>query len=304
MIGIISAETGISIQAGILSWKSDETLEYTLSSLTEKHFFELFDRTSVYFQEVRPQDISRAEKYQLNWIGSETNRHIGGGFYNLIKSIDSEYIFLLEDDLSLYSTSDDLRKSLVDGIELIKKGAIDLFGCRRDDFLKGNYTKYLKIHSLNNESFRQQPVKFSKRNPVYRIISSLLHPRQKYRMMCMAIWVEQNPHLIYPRYIEKLRGKYNNVYRVTGKPTIWFNPGLLARKEFLLRIYDYINRQTPGFDDFGRDLEDLVNITHRHWWLRQNIRIGFSTDVLISHNRKQDGGKVNFNPTISSAGKA
>jgi hypothetical protein len=87
---------------------------------------------------------------------------------------------------------------------------------------------------------------------------------------------------------------HDDIYVVRGRATKWANPGILASRDTLLGVYDYIRSRTPGFEEYGRSLEELVNERHRRWWLRQGFRIGFTKPILLRHNRLEDGGKINY----------
>jgi hypothetical protein len=286
---------GARVVAGILSWHSDETLESTLQMHREAGFFGLFDETVIHFQEVRAVDSERAERFGLRWIGSEKNRHIGGGFYHLIRHLEADYLFLLEDDLALEATAERLRETLVDAIGLLRAGEMDIFMCRRHDMVKRGYTKY---HAVRDFDDRTNPPgstpAFESHGPLYRLRKRLAHPYRAERAVHKAVWIEKHPESVFPGQIRRVPTDHDDIYVVRGRATKWANPGILASRDTLLGVYDYIRSRTPGFEEYGRSLEELVNERHRRWWLRQGFRIGFTKPILLRHNRLEDGGKINY----------
>lgn len=282
-----------TVGVGILSWKSDQTLRNTLTSHTDKGLFQLFDQALIHFQEVRDSDKELAAEFELDWIGSEHNRHIGGGFYHLIRNMDTDYLFLLEDDLVLDGTLTDLFEALSDALYLSERDEIDLFRCRRRGNLQATYTKYRKIHDFDNGA-NDVPLSYFKSvaAPV-RLFNRLRNPLRAERTVGKAPWAEKYPETVYPRRIRRLPAIYNNVYVLRGNATKWSNPAIFARRSLLLGVYDYIASHTPGFEHFGLSLEKLVNKRHRAWWLSRQYRIGVTKKILIDHARKADGGKTN-----------
>lgn len=292
---LLSSRFGKTVGLGILSWKSEETLSNTLQAHTEAGLFELFDQTLIHFQEIREQDEALARRFGIEYVGSSKNRHIGGGFYKLIKSLETDYIFLLEDDLTLDADRDALYEALCDAIYLIEKDQIDIFRCRRRGNTQKVYSKYRKIrnfdHSVNDvpESF------FPAVSAPRRFFNRLRNPFRAHRTVAKAPWIEKHPEKVYPGHIRRIEGLYNDVYVLTGKATKWSNPAIFAHRRFFREVYDYINSRTPGFEEFGLSLEKLVNKRNRKWWLRQGYRMGVTKPVLINHTRASDGGKSNPN---------
>jgi len=289
----LSSRFGRTVGCGMLSWKSEKTLAATLESHSRHGLFELFDRTLIHLQEVRPQDEELARRFGLEWIGSESNRHIGGGFYRLIQALDTDYLFLLEDDLTLDKDATALYQALSDAIYLMEQDEIDLFRCRRRGNLQKSYTKYHRIRTFDDEVNDIDPGYFDSVSELARLWNRVRRPFHAARTIGKAPWVEKHPEAVFPRYIRCVPGLYGDVYVLTGKATKWSNPAICARRARLLKIYDYIGSQTPGFEDFGLSLEKLVNKRHRKWWLRQNFRLGVTKEILIDHSRHADGGKLN-----------
>lgn len=289
---LLSQRFNKTVGVGILSWKSQETLRNTLRSHTKNGLFSLFDTALIHFQEVRAEDEALAREFGLDWVGSEKNRHIGGGFYKLIRNLDTDYIFLLEDDLTLDKGVNELYEALCDGIHLAERREIDLLQCRRRGNLQRTYSKFWKIHDFDERVNDFGVEHFHPTSAPKRILNHLRRPFHAERMMSKAPWVEKRPEEVFPRYIRRVPALYNDVFVLTGKATKWSNPAILAHKSFLLEVYDYIWSQTPGFEDFGLSLEKLINERHRKWWLNTGYRIGLTKEILIDHVRKSDGGKL------------
>ena len=290
---LLSSRFARTVGVGILSWKSEQTLRSTLRSHAEKGLFNLFDRALIHFQEFRPQDEDLAREFRVDWVGSEKNRHIGGGFYKLIRELDTDYVFLLEDDLTVDKSADDLYEALSDGIHLMESDEIDLLQCRRRGNLQRTYTKFWRIHEFDTEVNDFPADRFYRVSAPGRVIKRLQRPFDADRMMGKAPWVERRPERVFPRQIRRVPALYHDVFVLTGRATKWSNPAILAPRNVLLEIYEYICDQTPGFEDFGLSLEKLINKRHRQWWLTAGYRVGVTKQILIDHDRKTDGGKLN-----------
>lgn len=289
---VLSEQFGKSVGVGILSWKSEQTLKNTLESHAEKGLFTLFDKSLIHFQEVRPQDEALAQAFGIDSVGSKSNRHIGGGFYRLIQNLDTDYVFLLEDDLTIYSSLDRLRNALCDAVHLCELDEIDLFQCRRRGNLQRTYTKFWPIREFDSEHNEISIERFHRVSSTRRRINRARRPFHAWRMMSKAPWVEVHPERVFPRHISRVPALYNDVFVLTGRPTKWSNPAILASRRYLLEVYDHIRQQTPGFEEFGLSLEKLINKRHRRWWVSRNYRVGLTKEILIDHVRMSDGGKL------------
>lgn len=289
----LSERFGKTVGLGILSWKSDQTLANTLQAHTDAGLFELFDQTLIHFQEIRPQDEELAKSFGVDYVGSEHNRHIGGGFYKLIRSLETDYVFLLEDDLTLYADRSDLYRALVDAMHLIEEGEVDIFRCRRRGNTQKVYSKYHKIQNFDQAVNEVDRSFFPRVAGPKRLINRLRNPLRAHRTVAKAPWIEKRPEEVYPKQIRRVPAIYQDVYVLAGKATKWSNPAIFAKKSQFLEVYDYIASQNPGFQEFGLSLEKLVNKRHRTWWLQQNYRMGVTKETLIDHTRGTDGGKLN-----------
>jgi hypothetical protein len=292
---LLSERFGKSVGLGILSWKSEQTLTNTLESHAAAGLFELFDQVLIHFQEIRPQDEELARRFGLDYVGSEKNRHIGGGFYKLIKSLETEYIFLLEDDLTLDDDRDALYRTLSDAIHLIERDEIDILRCRRRGNTQKVYSKYRKIHEFDESVNDVDESYFPKVSAPKRLLNRIRNPFRAHRTIAKAPWIEKHPETVFPKQIRRVPALHNDVYVLQGTATKWSNPAIFAHRRFFREVYDYINSQTPGFEEFGLSLEKLVNKRNRDWWLKQGYRMGVTKPILINHERAADGGKSNPN---------
>jgi hypothetical protein len=289
----ISEQTGRSVGAGILSWKSEETLRATLESHRRSGFLDLFDEITILFQEVRDRDIALAEEFGIDWIGSDKNRNIGGGFSELLRNSRTDYFFQLEDDLTLRGNLDRFRSTLIGAVSLIEDGAFDAFLCRRDDMIKAGYTKYFRFRNFDHEANEGFQAQFKNSNALSRLYNRLTNPRQAERLLHKAVWLERKPEQAFPEYFQKKEWNGRSYYVVSGVATRWANPALLAPRSFFEKFYSYAAANERDYLDHGRSLEDLMNRVYREWWKKQGVRLGFTKDVLIYHDRKSDGGKLN-----------
>lgn len=285
--------SGRRVAAGVLSWKSDRTLENTLADHRQRGLFELFDDFVIHFQEVRPTDIERAERYGLRWIGSPHNRHIGGGFHHLLKNLDADYVLLLEDDLTLAVPADQLAATLHGAITLMEAGEADEFLCRRDDMLRSGYEKFFPITQLDRAHIANAASLRRGGSGLGRWLRRSLHPAQAEKHLGKVVWFEAHPDIARPDVVRKASAAGLDYYIVQGAATKWAHPAVFASRAHLLQVFGHVSSQLPGFDDFGKCLESLINDgPFRTWWLAQNYRIAHTKPVLTLHDRHADGGKL------------
>lgn len=289
----ISAAAGRSVAAGILSWKSDETLRATLESHRENEFLELFDEVTILFQEVREKDIALAEEFGVSWVGSEKNRNIGGGFYTLLRQAGTDYFLQLEDDLTLRGSVDRLRDTLIGAVSLMEEGRFDAFLCRRDDMIKAGYTKYFRFRQFDAEANYGFTPDFKKATPLSRLYNRVANRKQAERLLHKAAWLEEYPERVFPRTFERIPTEGRDYFVASGVAARWANPAILAPKPFFEKLYSFAAQNEERYLEHGRSLEDLMNRVYRNWWKKQGVRIGLTKDVLIDHDRKSDGGKLN-----------
>lgn len=293
--GQISRTTGKRVAVGLLTWKSDVTLEASLADHQAKGIFDLFDDVVIHFQEVRDSDIARAGRYGLRWLGSERNRHIGGGFNHLVQNVEADYLFLLEDDLTFAVSAEQLRATLVDAVTLMEAGKMDQFLCRRDDMVRSGYEKFFPLTQFDRQHNPPGLALRTGGSALGRGWRRLLHPHQAEKHLGKIVWFEQHPEQVRPDVVTRMAGASTDFYVVQGRATKWANPAVFARRAHFIEVYDHIRSQVPGFDAFGRSLEGLINDgPFRPWWLAQQYRIGLTKPVMTYHARQTDGGKLGF----------
>ena len=86
-----------SIGVSILSWRSWNTLEKTLTSYRDAGLFNVVDKVILYFQDLCDRDIEIAEKFGVQYTGG-SNCGIADGMRNGANYLGTDYVLFLEND--------------------------------------------------------------------------------------------------------------------------------------------------------------------------------------------------------------
>jgi hypothetical protein len=116
----------LPISVGILSWKSKKTLINTLESYRNNGFFDIVDEILIFFQEIDNEDIEIAKKYNIKYVGYNSNVGIGLGLLKLAQTLNNNIILLLENDWVLSESQKITHNRLSSGINLINSNSINM----------------------------------------------------------------------------------------------------------------------------------------------------------------------------------
>ena len=106
------------ITIGILTWKSCSTLVNTLKSYKENGLLDMIN-TFVYIQEMTDIEKQIADKYNVTYIGSESNIGIQKALIKMIEHTKTPYFIFAENDFELIHNADETAKVLEDCIKLL-----------------------------------------------------------------------------------------------------------------------------------------------------------------------------------------
>jgi hypothetical protein len=240
----------LPIGLGILSWRSNQSIQNTLRSLQKNGLLDFCSSQNIFFQEVRKSDKELAERYQLRVISSIDNVGIGKAFLELAESIQEPYIILLEHDWQLVANRLETYKHLADAIYLLESGVSCVRLRHRRKYGNPHYSigKY-----FNNEL------------EYYDDWIKLHHPH----LIDTLHWVER-PDLRWPDKIEKIE----DFFFCDSRYANWTNNPCLFEREF------FINTVKEFVGD-GIELERNIS----YWWARQNFKVA-QGEGLFMHNDK------------------
>lgn len=88
----------LPLTIGILSWKSQTTLENTLQSYQDAGLLGLASEVFVFFQEISESDQALANKFGIKSFGSDKNLGIAGGYREMLNHVGQPTYLFLEND--------------------------------------------------------------------------------------------------------------------------------------------------------------------------------------------------------------
>lgn len=237
----------LPISIGILSWNSGITLENTLESYKRNGLLEMVSECTILFQEVSAHDRRIAEKYDIPYIGLDTNIGIGKAFLSLAKQSKSDYIMLLEHDWVLITDPEITYQRLLDGIDMLEKVDVVRYRSRK---YPGNPLFSFDLYYGKELSY----------NDPY---TGLISPH----MFDCIHWID-HPHIIFPDHIKK----YDDHFISTSRWANWTNNPCLYKRDF------YIECLEQNIEDQDLLLEPVII----KWWANKNFTVA-SGEGLFTH---------------------
>lgn len=237
----------LPISIGILAWNSGITLENTLQSYKNNGLLEMVSECTILFQEVSETDKKIAEKYNIPYIGLETNIGIGKAFLQLTEQSSSKYVMLLEHDWVLTSDMNNTYEQLLAGIDMLEKVDVVRYRSRKNP---GNPLFSFDLYYGKELSYDDP-------------FTGLTSPH----MFDCIHWIN-HPHIIFPDHI-KLQ---DNFFISNSRWANWTNNPCLYKKDF------YIDCVRQNIDDRDLLLEPVII----SWWANKNFTVA-SGEGLFTH---------------------
>lgn len=249
------------------------TLAMTLASYDRAGLLEYFDEACVVFPESAAKVCETALSYGLAAEVSPGDGGFIGALHTAVNALDTDYILLAEDDCMIWEhlRGETLEKQLKRALELLMSGQADMVRLRHawrgSTRYKAAYTysyfypvEQLATMWVHAEGLSEAPdwVKSLRR---------FFHPFRSKRSIGRCVYVEQNPHLRFPRYITKIDEGYiidSEVFQWTNQPT------LISRS----RIRQILSglAQAPG--TIGKLPQDFETAVNNPRWRDAHMNIG------------------------------
>ena len=119
--GAVKSTVGVSI----VSWRSWNTLEQTLTTYRNAGLFEVVDKTILYFQDLCERDIEIAENFGLAYTGGP-NCGIADGMRNAANHLQTDYVLFLENDCPVIASKNDIENQLSLAVDYLESGLIEV----------------------------------------------------------------------------------------------------------------------------------------------------------------------------------
>lgn len=237
----------LPISAGILSWKSPNTLEKTLETYVKNDLFDLIQDVVILFQEVTDDDKRLADKFKLPFIGLDTNVGIGNGMLMLAEQARKDKFIFLEHDWQLVENYFTTKRRLLGALELLDDGYHSVRLRSRKNFGYPLYSEVCKGNELNH----------------YDPNTDLISPH----LFDCVHWINE-PDKMFPDKIQK--HKYH--YVTTSRWSNWTNNPCLFNTKFLIKSIE----KFVSYEE--KHLEPSIS----SWWASQNYKIAWG-EGLFKH---------------------
>lgn len=236
----------LPIHAGILAWKSGQTLVDTLTTYYEVGLLSILEEVTILFQEVSELDKMIANHFGVNFIGLENNIGIGKAFIQLAEHSNQPYFLTLEHDWKLIENTTTTYDRLSSGLRGIENNELD---CVR--------YRHRRMPGYPHFSFRHQGNELTYYDEEIGCTSP--------HLLDAVHWTE-HPETAFGPMIQK-QGEY---YVTTSRYGNWTNNPCLYRKEF------YLNVVKPFAGD-GIALEGNIS----KWWAQQQFKVAHGEGLFM-----------------------
>lgn len=236
----------LPISAGILAWKSGQTLIDTLTTYYGNGLFDIVEEITILFQEFTETDKMIADHFGVKYISHKENIGIGKAFIELAEQATQPYFITLEHDWKLIETPPVTQNRLESGIMMLKHNT---------DVVR---YRHRSSPGFPHFSFRHK----GKELTYYDEEIGCTSPH-----LLDAIHWTEHPDISFSDYIQR-DGDY---YTTTSRYGNWTNNPCLYKKEF------YINTVSP-FVGVGIALEGNIS----RWWSQQNFKVAHG-EGLFTH---------------------
>ncbi|MBL0690164.1 MAG: hypothetical protein JJV96_00310 [Alphaproteobacteria bacterium] len=276
-----------TVGVGVLEWKAEETLSKSLESYKKEKIIKLFDEALIHFQDGNENDKTIAKKFGFK-ASFEKNSGFLGGMVKIFNELKTDYVLFLENDFPLIVSHNNFKKQLENSVQLLEENSADvvrLFSKKNPGDLFSDVEKYLRYYKLQNPISHNveklQPSMFK------RFLYNTVKIKNRRKFIGRAVYVEKNPHKIFPKKISKV-GEF---FIVDSSVINWTNRAvLLKRKFFLETLLPYINdnlkkKTTNGF----QTPENIL----RKWWQDQHFKVAVG-EGAFTHSRKDNSWRENY----------
>ncbi|MEG0836711.1 MAG: hypothetical protein RSE01_02785 [Akkermansia sp.] len=269
-----------TVGLAIFSYKAPHTLSETLASYKKSGLLDFFDDICLFFIGSTPKDEEVANTYHLRFIATSEEIGVKGAISCMVANMQTDYILLVEHDCAVWNTatSEQLGMRLNDALGVLERDAADMIRLRHSwirnhqSTAASTYSWFYQIDQLS--SFWKHAENLSEAQPWIKWVRRMLHPFRAQRWIGRSVYVEENPHLKFPRYIHK----DGHIFIVDSAVFHWTNQPSLFPREFLIKSMEQIATHHAMSDSSSKEaLEKSIN---GHLWRKAHYRIGVAKGIF------------------------
>lgn len=249
------------------------TLAMTLASYERARLLDYFDDSCVIFPEGAKKMEDTAFEYGVSAAPSGLKNGFIGALHTAVNVLDTDYVLLAEDDCMIWEhlRGEALKNQMKRALELLVSGQADMVRLRHA--WRGSarykaaftYSYFYPVEQLASMWMHAEGL--SEAPEWVKGIRRFFHPFRSKRSIGRCVYVEQNPHLRFPKYIRKIEDGYiidSEVFQWTNQPT------LIARSR-LRQILAGLT-QAPG--SIGKTPQDFEAAVNNPRWRNAHMNIG------------------------------
>jgi hypothetical protein len=242
----------LPISIGILGWNSNNSsLPNTLFSYLRNGLLDMTDDITIFFQELKEEDIKLSNYFNIKYIGADTNVGIAKAFHTLVKKAKYDKFLILEHDWYLQENKQITYNRLKTSMSLLDNS----YDCiKMRSMSKPGFTDFSVIRYLDN------PLE------VYDTEIELYHPH-----LLDTCHMYKNIHEIFPNKINQIFEDGCMFYTSTSRYGNYTNNPCMYKTKFYLDI----------LENFMCEKDELEGKLHK-WWAHQNFKIAHS-EGLFTH---------------------
>lgn len=271
-----------SVGLMVFSYKAPLTLAATLESYRKSGFLDFFDDVCIFFIGLHRDDPSTAERYGARYVVCDEEAGFGGAIAEVGAQVSTDYILWAEHDCKIWSrlTGDMLHKQLSDALGVLERDAADLVRLRHSWL--GNpsvsaaslYSHFYEIQQISSRWRNSEPL--SEAPPWVKWLRRKLHPLRAKRWIGRSVYIEENPHLIYPQYIRK----DGAIFIVDSEVFQWSNQPSLFSREFLLSGTSRLNDLSRPDGGSMRTPSSFARTVNTAAWRKAHYRVGVAPGIF------------------------
>lgn len=249
------------------------TLAMSLSSYERSGLYNCVDASCVVYPDGADKVAQVAAERGLPSVSSALDAGFIGELYKAVSTLDTDYILLVEDDCLVWEhlKGEDLEREFRLALELLVSGQADMVRLRhawRGNKRKKSAYTYSYYHSVQQLSSRWlHPEALSDAPDWVKSLRRKLHPYRAKRSIGRSVYVEENPHEIYPEYIRKI----DEGYIIDSAVFQWTNQPTLIARETLRKILLSLRATNKSIGPLSEDFEYAVNNIK---WRSAHMNIG------------------------------
>lgn len=270
------------IGASIISWRSWNTLENTLTSYRDAGLFDLVDKTIIYFQDLCDRDIEIAERFGVSYTGG-INCGIADGMRNAANHLGTDYVLFLQNDCPAIVSRDEIEDQLTLAVDYLESGRINVMRFQSRLYPGVGYSDIVNYLLYYRPVAPEPEVDISglTRTSWQRWIRRIAKPYNLHRMKGRGLYVEKYPEKLFPDAIKKTE---DGVWIGDSSCMDWTDQSVLCKRIFFTDILmPYVDAH-PSSSSTHNGFQCPEPPLDCRWWRRQHFKIGQGPGIF-THNR-------------------